>query len=399
MMRDTNALLSPRSSLVPEEWKRAPRPLLERRWFDSTGEGPELGTVASVRLSATLPTGTTAGNVSFSVTRGAGGGIGLDGPTMDSYERFRRLLPAEGGLLSVAQGAVLHEPLSVDVSLPLQVGGSVGSALRITLGEGAKAKVLLRFRVGDSGSKNGVLQDSVAQEATLFLSRLELDLGAGSELELSIISSLWGSVRRLDRTSALLGKGASLRVTEAGFDRGNGRYETSIVLEGEGSKSDFAGAYAASGRTDQERLLNETHRGVGTVSRATLKSVLKDEARLVFRGLIEVTPEAPGTDAYLSNRNLLLNDGARAESLPQLKIDQDDVACSHGSTTGGPSEDELFYLQTRGLSLQDARELLSIGHLGSVLGRMGGSMAEESEAVEEAERLAVDLLIREGSKP
>jgi Fe-S cluster assembly protein SufD len=112
-----------------------------------------------------------------------------------------------------------------------------------------------------------------------------------------------------------------------------------------------------------------------------MKSALRESAHLCFRGLIHVEPGAPGTDAYLSNRNLILDDGARAESLPQLRIETDDVACSHGSATGGPREDELFYLMSRGLDRDGALRLLVLGHLGSVLDRAPPELAGELEAI------------------
>jgi len=112
-----------------------------------------------------------------------------------------------------------------------------------------------------------------------------------------------------------------------------------------------------------------------------MKSALRESAHLCFRGLIHVEPGAPGTDAYLSNRNLILDDGARAESLPQLRIETDDVACSHGSATGGPREDELFYLMSRGLDRDGALRLLVLGHLGSVLDRAPLGLALELEAI------------------
>ena len=77
--------------------------------------------------------------------------------------------------------------------------------------------------------------------------------------------------------------------------------------------------------------------------------------------MIEVNPGANGTDAYLSNKNLILNDGARADSLPQLKIDTNDVKCSHGSTTGKVNEEEVYYLTARGFSREEARLFIAQG--------------------------------------
>ena len=78
-------------------------------------------------------------------------------------------------------------------------------------------------------------------------------------------------------------------------------------------------------------------------------------------------PGASGTDAYLTNRNLILGDAARSDSIPTLKIGNNDVKCSHGSTTGRLSAEELFYLESRGYSTEDAREMLVVGYFEDLL--------------------------------
>jgi len=93
-------------------------------------------------------------------------------------------------------------------------------------------------------------------------------------------------------------------------------------------------------------------------SRAFFKGAVAGNGRSVYQGLIEVDEAAPGTDAYLTNKNLILNDGARADSIPCLRIKTDDVKCSHGSTTGKLDEEALFYLMSRGLSRDSARKEL-----------------------------------------
>jgi len=89
----------------------------------------------------------------------------------------------------------------------------------------------------------------------------------------------------------------------------------------------------------------------------------------VYQGLIEVDEGASGTDAYLTNRNLILGDAARSDSIPTLRIGNNDVRCSHGSTTGRLSEEELFYLESRGLSRAEAREMLVVGYFEDLLSR------------------------------
>ena len=100
-----------------------------------------------------------------------------------------------------------------------------------------------------------------------------------------------------------------------------------------------------------------------------------------------MSPQAPRTDAYLSNKNLILNDGARADSLPQLKIDTNDVKCSHGSTTGKVNEDEVFYLTSRGFSRDEARLLIAEGLFAELIDEAPEPLREElSRRVEDSLR-------------
>lgn len=253
---------------------------------------------------------------------------------------------------------------------------------RIELGRGARAKAVLRYEAAP-GVVGRKLTDATDADSSspVFRTALDIRLAEDSRLELFVISALPRALKHEVADTAVLGERACLSWTEAGFDEGDGRYEGYVDLAGKGCELDFAGAYGASGKTDRTHILNELHRAPGARSRAVLKSALRESAHLSFHGLIHVEPGAPGTDAYLSNRNLILDDGARAESSPQLRIETDDVACSHGSATGGPREDELFYLMSRGLDRDGALRLLVLGHLGSVLDRAPPELAGELESI------------------
>ena len=107
----------------------------------------------------------------------------------------------------------------------------------------------------------------------------------------------------------------------------------------------------------------------------------------VFQGLIRVEPGAAKTDAYLSNRNLLTADGARADSIPSLQILNNDVRCTHGSTTGKLNEEEIFYLQSRGFSREEAQQTLLWGFYEDALGGVSPAVAENIRARLEAHPL------------
>jgi Fe-S cluster assembly protein SufD len=115
------------------------------------------------------------------------------------------------------------------------------------------------------------------------------------------------------------------------------------------------------------------------------KGALTESADSVFRGLIRVDPGAQLTDAYQTNRNLLLSEDSHATALPNLEIQADDVRCSHGATVGQVDENMLFYLMSRGLSRQQAERLLVFGFFDEVLKRIpvAGVRKRIGEAIEE----------------
>ncbi len=111
----------------------------------------------------------------------------------------------------------------------------------------------------------------------------------------------------------------------------------------------------------------QNHFSPRATSRAYYKGAVAGGGRTIFQGLIEVGTGASGTDAFLSNKNLILGDAARADSIPTLRIGNNDVKCSHGSTTGRLNDEELFYLESRGISPADAREMLVTGYFEDLL--------------------------------
>ena len=124
----------------------------------------------------------------------------------------------------------------------------------------------------------------------------------------------------------------------------------------------MCGIYLAHGGQHMDVRTVQQHKAPNTYSRAVYKGVVRESARAIYQGLIHVLPLAQKTDAYLTNKNLIMDDGARADSIPSLKIETNDVKCSHGSTTGKVQEDELFYLMSRGLTRKDATELIIMSY-------------------------------------
>jgi Fe-S cluster assembly protein SufD len=126
-------------------------------------------------------------------------------------------------------------------------------------------------------------------------------------------------------------------------------------------------------------------------SHQSYKGVLNDKSRAVFNGKVFVRENAHGTDAQQSNKNLLLSNDARVDTKPQLEIFNDDVKCSHGATVGQLEEEELFYLLTRGLPENLARNLLTYGFAEEIINKIGIESIKKELDGAVLNRLAADL--------
>ncbi len=221
--------------------------------------------------------------------------------------------------------------------------------LVVLVGRGARATIVETYRGAGQGEVLCVAGADMRVEDGAAVNLFSLqDLSE---------SSLWFSHRALRA-----GRDATVRHFEAVFGGRLAKTRTECLLEGPGADAQLNGVYFARGSQHLDLRTVQRHRAPAAVSRALYKGAVQDAGYTVYQGLIDVSPGASKTDAYLSNRNLILNDGARADSIPSLKIDNNDLRCSHGSTTGRVSEEELFYLMTRGLPREEAREMLVQGY-------------------------------------
>ena len=163
------------------------------------------------------------------------------------------------------------------------------------------------------------------------------------------------------------------------------RVDLNADLLGPGANSDMLGLYFGDGDQHFDHNTSQDHVAPNTSSDLLYKGALDGHSRSVFRGVIRVHPRAQKTDAYQTNRNLLLSAHARADSLPNLEIQADDVKCSHGATVGQLDAESRFYLMSRGLTREQAERLVVLGFLGEVLSRLplGGVATKVTRVIEE----------------
>lgn len=145
------------------------------------------------------------------------------------------------------------------------------------------------------------------------------------------------------------------------------RFENQVRIQGEGSHSKLYSLTVASGTQEFDQRSLQLHEAAHASSDLLYKNALIGQSKTIFSGMIDVKPGAQQTDAYQTNRNLLLDTAAEAISLPGLEIEANDVKCSHGATTGQLDKSQLYYMRSRGIALPTAQELLVFGFFEEVI--------------------------------
>ena len=155
-----------------------------------------------------------------------------------------------------------------------------------------------------------------------------------------------------------------------------------VILAGEGAEANIYGAYVC-GSDEKVRIAVDMHHDHPHCnSRQLFKGIAGGTSKVDFYGKIIVAQDAQKTEAYQENHNILLSDGAKVDTKPQLEIYADDVKCSHGATIGRLNEEEQFYMRSRGISLEDAKVLQMISFIAPVIENIPDESRREAMASE-----------------
>ena len=172
-------------------------------------------------------------------------------------------------------------------------------------------------------------------------------------------------------TEVTLCRDASYNSTNVNLGGRLSRHDIELKFTAEGGEAWVDGLYMIGGSQHHDTHSIIDHQVPNCISHQNYKGVLNDKSRAVFNGKVFVRENAHGTDAQQQNKNLLLSNEARVDTKPQLEIFNDDVKCSHGATVGQLEEEELFYLLTRGLPENLAKNLLTYGFAEEVISKIG----------------------------
>ncbi|UCC79056.1 MAG: Fe-S cluster assembly protein SufD [Candidatus Zixiibacteriota bacterium] len=168
---------------------------------------------------------------------------------------------------------------------------------------------------------------------------------------------------------ATIDSDASFESVYAGFGGRISKVNTGVILNGKGASSRITGFIYSDKDRKTDYHTRHHHKSGDSYSDLDFKVVLKDKARSAYTGLIRIEKDAVNCEAYQENRNLLLNDGVNAESIPELEILNDQVRCTHGATVGPIDPEMIFFLRSRGLSESEATRLIIEGFFDSTLAK------------------------------
>lgn len=224
---------------------------------------------------------------------------------------------------------------------------------------------------------------------------LEIVVGAGAHLTVVSLQEWDDESVHLSSQFARVGRDATLKHVVVSLGGSIVRVNPSAHLAEQGATGELLGLYFSDAGQHLEQRVYVNHDAPSTVSRVTYKGALNGEgARSVWVGDVLIGRTAPGTDSYEQNRNLVLSDGTRADSIPNLEIETGDIAgAGHASATGRFDDEQLFYLRSRGISEQEARRLVVLGFLLEVVQKIGQAELEARLlAAIEAELAAVEVV-------
>lgn len=278
-----------------------------------------------------------------------------------------------------SRGAFVYVPAGVTVALPIEIthelaAGGVGFFPHdvVVVEEGAEVVVIGRYRSGDLPA------------ASLSDAGVDLVAGPGSRVSYVSLQEYGTGVWHFLNQRATVDRQAVFSSLVVSLGARFSRAQVESALVGEQAELSMMGLYFAEGEQHFDMRTLQDHVAPNCRSDLLYKGALKDHSHTVYSGLIRVHEGAEKTDAYQANRNLVLSDHAKADSKPELEILNNDVRCTHGSTVGQVDEDQLFYLESRGISPEEATRLIVEGFFEDVINRL------RVEPVREALHAAID---------
>jgi Fe-S cluster assembly protein SufD len=332
-----------------EEWRFTP---LER--LKGLHDGTAVADGGGIKVEVTAPDGVTVETVGRDDNRIGKAGKPVDRVAAQAFSGFEK-----ASVVSIPKDAVLAEPIRIAVH---GQGGTVFGHQVIEVGAFAEAVVVLDH-TGDA----------------VLAANVEYLLGDGAKLTVVSVQDWDDTAVHVGQHTALVGRDATFKSVAVTFGGDLVRLNPRVRYAGPGGEAELYGLYFTDDGQHQEHRLFVDHEAPNCRSNVAYKGALQgQDAHAVWIGDVLIRASATGTDTYELNRNLVLTDGARVDSVPNLEIETGEiVGAGHASATGRFEDEQLFYLMSRGIPADEARRLVVRGFFAELVQQIGLPDVEE----------------------
>ncbi|MET8410554.1 Fe-S cluster assembly protein SufD [Streptomyces sp. NPDC005195] len=346
-----------------EEWRFTP---LER--LRGLHDGTAVATGDGVKVDIQAPEGVLVETVGRDDVRLGTAGTPVDRVAAQAYSAFEK-----AGVVTVPKDTVLTEPIRIAVH---GEGGVAYGHQVVELGAFAEAVVVIDH-TGDA----------------VLAANVDFVLGDGAKLTVVSVQDWDDSAVHVGQHNALIGRDATFKSFVVTFGGDVVRLHPRVSYAGTGGEAELFGLYFTDAGQHQEHRLLVDHNTPHCKSNVMYKGALQgDGAHAVWIGDVLIEAKAEGTDTYEMNRNLVLTDGARVDSVPNLEIETGEiVGAGHASATGRFDDEQLFYLMARGIPADEARRLVVRGFFAGLVQQIGVDDIEERLLVKIDEELEASL--------
>ncbi|HXC16059.1 MAG TPA: Fe-S cluster assembly protein SufD [Holophagaceae bacterium] len=302
-----------------------------------------------------LPAGVRLMPLSHASEAASALGTVLDATAMDAFAALNTARFTDGAFVFVPRGVKVESPLHL-LFITQEADGPVVALPRLLI-------------VLERGAELELIEEHVGEGTYLSAPVVEVKLGENAQLRHERVQRQSEEAFHIGSLAADLARDSRYLSRTISFG-GRISRETPRATLATGTELALDGLALLDGRQIADTHSTILHAAPHAQSRQLHKAIVDGSARAIFNGRILVAPFATGTDAQQQSRNLLLSDHARVDTKPQLEIENDDVKCAHGAAIGQLDADELFYLQSRGMDLPSAKNLLTYGFASDLIGRI-----------------------------
>jgi len=371
-----------------------------RRLADQLGDRTGLvvtvdGVVVAVEPTGSRwPDGVDCGGLADRPT--APEGLGAVAAVTDAFGQLHDACLADTAVIDIGAGVVVPAPVVVVHVMSGRRAGGEGS-----LGDdeaeapAAFPRSLVRLGERAEAAVVEVLTTAPGALGGLVVPVAELDVADGARLRHAALQLLDGGAWQVAVSASRVGRDAELHSMAVASGGHYARLRTDAVAAGPGARCTLLAAFLGSGDQVLDFRTQQIHAAAHSQSELLFKGAVADRARSVYSGLIRIERGARGADARQTNHNLVLSEGARADSVPNLEIEENDVHCSHGSTVGPIDAEQRYYLESRGIEPAVAERLVVAGFFADLVGRSPvgavGTWAEEHVEARLAGRMPVSV--------